>query len=174
VWKDLKHPNILEFLCLDWKRGRFNLPAFVSPYCENGMVRWYLKVNETVDKLPIIKGVAQGLEYLHNKDIVHGDIKPTNILVDSSGQPVLCDFGRSKILTCNGFTATSFAGAARYQAPELFQETPDGAPKLTKASDVYAFTISSYCRDCRPATPETRRRPAPLMVSERPCFYSVN
>ncbi|KAF9442315.1 kinase-like protein, partial [Macrolepiota fuliginosa MF-IS2] len=141
AWKDLNHPNILKFLCFDWKSGRFDLPAFVSPYCENGTVRQYVNDNPKADKLFIITGVAQGLKYLHEKDVVHGDLKPNNILVDASGQPVLCDFGRSKILTYSGFTATSFAGTCRYQAPELFTG-PD--PKPTKPADVYAFAISSY------------------------------
>ncbi|KAF9441524.1 kinase-like protein, partial [Macrolepiota fuliginosa MF-IS2] len=139
AWKDLEHTNILEFLGFCWKSGRFGLPSFVSPYCENGTVGQYIIANPTADRLFIIKGVAQGLKYLHDRHMIHGDLKPNNILISASEQPVLCDFGRSKILTFSGFTATSYAGACRYQAPELFENTD-----LTKAVDVYAFAISAY------------------------------
>lgn len=88
---------------------------------------------------------------------MHGDIKPvrrlflwwvtelitsqtiqSNILIHDDGYPLLCDFGRSKILTQRGFT-TKPAGACRYQAPELLQGTGPN-----KSTDIYAFALSSY------------------------------
>ncbi|KAF9441525.1 kinase-like protein, partial [Macrolepiota fuliginosa MF-IS2] len=140
AWKDLNHPNILKFLCFDWKLARFGLPSFISRYCENGTVINYLRNNPMADKRLIIKGVAQGLKYLHDNNVIHGDLKPNNILIGTYGEPLLCDFGRSKILTYSGFTATSLVGACRYQAPELF----DDNAKLSRATDVYAFAISFY------------------------------
>jgi len=101
-----------------------------------------------------IIGVARGLEYLHSKDVVHGDLKGHNVLMDDGGTPRLCDFGRSKFIDHRGFT-TSFAGSARYMAPELtaaesdldFEEGASGAPaneippNLTKATDVFALSM---------------------------------
>jgi serine/threonine protein kinase len=105
-------------------------------------------------------GVASGLEYLHAKDIVHGDVKvvrmihlppitnftfiQSNVLVDKGGIPSICDFGISKILDRSGFT-TSRVGTCPYMAPELFivinSEGNPEMPSTTKSSDVYSFAL---------------------------------
>ncbi|KAJ7226924.1 kinase-like domain-containing protein [Mycena pura] len=74
VWKDLHHPNILPFLGID----RDSFPSslcMVSPWMEHGTVTNYLKTHgyENVDKL--LHETAQGLEYLHSRNIVHGDLR---------------------------------------------------------------------------------------------------
>jgi serine/threonine protein kinase len=72
-----------------------------------------------------------------------------NVLIDETGWPRLCDFGRSKIVDECGFT-TAVTGTARFMAPELLgpeipvdgEEIPDPpAPILTKESDVYGFSM---------------------------------
>ncbi|KAJ3561077.1 hypothetical protein NP233_g10418 [Leucocoprinus birnbaumii] len=158
VWTRLSHPNILSFLGLANDQGRDGCPALISPFCQNGEVMRYLKngdpqlesmVGKSQEKgavrLRIMAGVAQGLLYLHTlKDaIVHGDLKPSNILIDDLDQrPLLCDFGRSQIDTQGGFT-TRASGAIRYQAPELFpDEDEDDSGRLKTAVDVYAFAIT--------------------------------
>ncbi|KAF9448421.1 kinase-like protein [Macrolepiota fuliginosa MF-IS2] len=141
VWVKLNHPNILKFLGLAPDHERFGVPALISPYCNNGTVYQYLGSHPNINtKLFIMKGVASGLQYLHQTNIVHGDLKPSNILIHDDGRPLLCDFGRSKILTQQGFT-TKPAGTARYQAPELLEGkimSPD------KPADVYAFGVTCY------------------------------
>ncbi|KXN83009.1 Serine/threonine-protein kinase CTR1, partial [Leucoagaricus sp. SymC.cos] len=150
VWIRLNHENVLEFLGLTQEHGRYDCPALVSPYCDNGTVSTYLKSHSDpeISLLRQLRGVAKGLEYLHQNDVIHGDLKPvdgqlidstkSNILVHDDGRPLLCDFGRSRILGTRGFT-TRPAGVARYQAPEVHQALP-----LTKATDVYAFGVTSY------------------------------
>lgn len=76
-----------------------------------------------------------------------------NVLINSNGQGVLADFGRSKLIDHRGFT-TSFAGSSRYLAPELMENeeeigiddydddpADDPMPNLTKETDVYAFSM---------------------------------
>jgi serine/threonine protein kinase len=72
--------------------------------------------------------------------------------VDDDGNPRLADYGRSKFIDHRGFT-TTFAGSARYMAPELTAAEPDFdihdgdyeisefPPILTKETDVYAFSM---------------------------------
>ncbi|KXN83008.1 Serine/threonine-protein kinase CTR1 [Leucoagaricus sp. SymC.cos] len=105
----------------------------------------------------MLRGAAKGLEYLHQNNVIHGDLKPSNILVHDDGRPLLCDFGRSRILDTRGF-ATRPAGVARYQAPEVHQGLPS-----TKASDVYAFGITS-CEIWTGITPWENRQDAPVIL----------
>jgi serine/threonine protein kinase len=46
----------------------------------------------------IIEGIAQGLHYLHEQNVVHLDLKPENILFDSDMNPVIVDFGISRVM----------------------------------------------------------------------------
>ncbi|KAF7362319.1 Kinase-like protein [Mycena venus] len=102
VWKDLHHPNILPFLGID----RDSFPScdslcMVSPWMKNGTVMNYLKVygHANVDKL--LYEIAQGLQYLHSRNIVHGDLKGENILVNEDWSASLADFGLSLFLRCH-------------------------------------------------------------------------
>ncbi|KIM86960.1 hypothetical protein PILCRDRAFT_293263 [Piloderma croceum F 1598] len=147
VWHSLCHPNILPFLGLCRDMGPS--PAMISPLCHNGDIHPYLATNPDADRLEIIIGVARGVQYLHSRNIIHGRLKGSNVLIDDIGTPLLSDFGSSKIVDHRGFT-TSFQGAARYMAPELMtadedvdEDEYDGAINPTMMTDVYAFAMLS-------------------------------
>jgi serine/threonine protein kinase len=163
AWHDLAHPNVLPFYGISNDAGGKNTsPALISPLCTKGHVLDYLKKNPDVDRLKLVVGVAKGLRYLHASNIVHGDLKGTNILVGDDCEPLLCDFGRSRIIGNRGFT-TRVLGVLAYQAPELIhvmeeaatdaetdEEVPvDDSPidkeifsdKLTTKTDVYAYAM---------------------------------
>lgn len=161
VWMPLEHPNITPFLGA--MTGFGPLAAMVSPYYSKGNINQYTLDNPNTDKLPLITGVAKGLAYLHSLNILHGDLKGHNVLMDDNLSPRLADFGRSRIAERRGFT-TAFTGTGRYMAPELTVisddltdpipatyssegDTPDSAipavldPLITKKSDIYAFAM---------------------------------
>ncbi|KAJ7918181.1 kinase-like domain-containing protein, partial [Mycena leptocephala] len=145
VWSRLKHRNLLPFLGV-WEEPIAPWPVLISPFYKSGDLRQYLRDCPTVDKEKMILGVASGLEYLHRHEIVHGDLKVHNVLVDKHGRPCICDFGISRIINCQGFT-TSSVGTPPYMAPELFMVLGDiGSATFerrstTMSSDVYSFAL---------------------------------
>lgn len=86
--------------------------------------------------LEIIKGILIPLAWMHtlDKPLVHGDIKPDNILLDEEGNPVLVDFGLATRLPLG-----SVGGAIIYQSPENVNQVLGQAP-----SDIYAIGLTWY------------------------------
>ncbi|KAG9016629.1 hypothetical protein FRB90_002744 [Tulasnella sp. 427] len=80
---------------------------------------------------------ADALQYLHKEEIVHGDIKAGNILINDGGKCLLCDFGLTKEAESRTSTSMRGAGTFRWQSPELW----NNAAK-TYESDVYAFAMT--------------------------------
>jgi len=162
VWDQLSHPNVLPFLGISNDAGvEGSPPALITPLCANGHVLNYLTQNPNADRLKVVVGVAEGLRYLHSQGVIHGDLKPTNILIGDGGEPLLHDFGRSRIIGQRGFTSRVF-GNIRYQAPELIGAMEDidmdaeingggladepfveeiYSDKLTTKTDVYAYAV---------------------------------
>ncbi|KAJ6542592.1 kinase-like domain-containing protein [Mycena capillaripes] len=139
VWKDLKHPYILEFLGIDQNSFPSSL-CMVSPWMEHGTVMNYLKEHghTYVDKL--LYEIAQGLEYLHSRDIVHGDLRGANILITEDWSARLADFGLSFFSDATASMTTNRGGSLYWMAPELLDPERFGNKfSRTPASDVYAF-----------------------------------
>ncbi|KAJ7088697.1 kinase-like domain-containing protein [Mycena epipterygia] len=143
IWRQLCHPNLLPFFGLYYLNKRLCL---VSPWMENGNILQFLsKESNNTDRLSLILDVALGLEYLHENQIVHGDLKAINILVTPSHRACIADFGLSSIADAmtvrfTHSTVSSRGGTARYLAPELFR----GGSKIHFGSDVYAFACVGY------------------------------
>ncbi|KNZ77594.1 Putative serine/threonine-protein kinase/receptor R831 [Termitomyces sp. J132] len=90
LWGQLSHPNILPFYGLLRFGPRI---AFVSRWATNGNLEEYLAHNPDVNRILLVcPSPAAGVEYLHNNDIVHGDLKGLNVLIDGSGRACLGDF----------------------------------------------------------------------------------
>jgi serine/threonine protein kinase len=87
----------------------------------------------------LILGIALGMRFIHSKGIIHGDLKPANILVDRNGEALICDFGSSRHEVAD-YTPTPESGTVNYAAPELCQEDAIHTRKV----DVYAFGLVAY------------------------------
>jgi tRNA A-37 threonylcarbamoyl transferase component Bud32 len=81
--------------------------------------------------------VADALASAHRRGVLHGDVKPANILFTSDGEPLLGDFGVARTLGL--VTSDQISGTAEYMAPELV----DGAQPDPRA-DVYSLAVVCY------------------------------
>ncbi|KAK7683307.1 hypothetical protein QCA50_013569 [Cerrena zonata] len=143
VWSCLSHPNILQFLGLVTDIGHFL--QIVSPWQENGNILNFVQSNPTADRIQLLTGASYGLTYLHEKGIVHGNLRCSNILVSDKNEALVCDFGMSKVVEdiTDQFASITLtkAGSSRWLAPELMEGTinfPD------MACDVYSFGMTMY------------------------------
>ncbi|XP_044335709.1 receptor-like serine/threonine-protein kinase SD1-8 [Triticum aestivum] len=86
-------------------------------------------------RLEIIRGIAIGVEYLHNKEVIHRDLKLPNILLDHELKPKIADFGTAKLFI-DDQTNPTLVQTPGYIAPEYAREG-----NLTLKCDVYSFGV---------------------------------
>jgi len=149
VWHLVDHENIVPFIGITFIYGV--LPSIVSAWMPQGTLRLFLARNPRASRDRIAIEIAQGLSYLHTdtglkKSIVHGDLKPDNILIDRNGVACLCDFGLSRVLEDATLWDTSdktAPGMMRYKAPELITREQS---TVTMESDIYAYGMTCYVR----------------------------
>src|SRR5215210_3301382 len=144
----LQHPHIVPIL----KAGELDgIPYFVMPYVDGESIDIRLRRTPTLgirETLGILKDVARALAFAHERNVVHRDIKPGNILL-SSGSATVTDFGVSKALSSarrsgekpNGLTNTGMSlGTILYMAPEQMA----GDPEIDGRADIYALGVTAY------------------------------
>ncbi|KAJ3980213.1 kinase-like domain-containing protein [Lentinula detonsa] len=159
VWKSLNHPNILRLYGASDPNSEDTTPRFfLSPYMRNGSLPEYLKrlewdggmdmglsmVSELFgdssvpDLLRFMVEIASAMEYMHSVDIVHGDLKGANVLLDNDLRCILTDFGHSKHESDISYKNDKHAHGLRWQSPELMA----GRSLISRENDVYAFAIT--------------------------------
>lgn len=131
----LSHASILPVLEYGEHDAWFYM---VMPYIANGTLKQYL----TKGALPpheagsILTQIADALQEVHEHCLAHGDIKPSNILLEN-GQVYLADFGLARHMQ-ETKDVSEMQGTPEYMAPELTTQT------ATPASDIYALGIVLY------------------------------
>ncbi|KAJ7468568.1 kinase-like domain-containing protein [Mycena latifolia] len=139
IWKGLSHPNLLPLIGVDQESFLSSL-CLVSPWMEHGNVLNYLEKNGRVNVNEILLEIAEGLNYLHSQNIVHGDLRGTNVLIDQHLRACITDFGLSSLSDVPAGNGLEQLGSLRWMAPELIDPgSYSGQFSPTQASDVYAF-----------------------------------
>ncbi|XP_021895853.1 serine/threonine-protein kinase HT1-like isoform X2 [Carica papaya] len=161
LWQKLDHPNINKFIgaimgttsnqAYENQIGKpFNVSCIVTEYETKGSLKSYL-ISNRKKKLPfktvieLALDLAQGLNYLHSKKIVHRDIKTENVLLDKNLKLKIADFGVARLEALNPCEMTGTTGTLGYMAPEVIKNEP-----YNRKCDVYSFGIclgEIYCCD---------------------------
>lgn len=145
LWSTLNHPNVARFIGVWYYQepGGYCTPRIISVFYERRTLKDNLGyIQSDHQRLKLLRQFLSGLAYLHHKNVIHGDIKPTNILLDDNFNAVLTDFGLSRVLEAAGFTTTSTQapGTFRYMARELMNPPSHStkAPLPTMQSDIWS------------------------------------
>ena len=132
----MRHKNIVQLQ--GWCHEGENL-LLVYEFMSNGSLDRFIG-KEFLDwetRYKILTGLASALLYLHEEcgnPVVHRDIKPNNVMLDSDFNAHLGDFGLARILQNDASITTMLAGTPGYLAPEI-----GFIGKATPESDVYSF-----------------------------------
>ncbi len=134
----LEHPHILPIYEFgDYSGQLFIVMRYVSGgSLEDVIEKGPLAVDEM---LRVARAVGQALDYAHTSKVIHLDLKPSNILLDSYQSPYLADFGLATMLDPEGRAKNPGSGTLLYMAPE--QLTSD---HLDHRADIYSFAIMVY------------------------------
>ena len=131
----LSHPSILKLL------GYTNTPPFclVTELLTNGSIYSFLKTRPQeltpTDRTVIAIDVARGMEYIHERNIIHRDLKSLNILLDDNKRARICDFGLVRLKSYAPMTG--LIGTPQWMAPEILMCSTSYNVK----ADVYSYGI---------------------------------
>jgi serine/threonine-protein kinase len=99
--------------------------------------RKHFTLDETID---ILSQVADALDYAHQHQVIHRDVKPANVMLDQRNRVVVTDFGIAKALTEGGLTASgSIIGTPYFMSPEQAMGQP-----VSGSSDQYSVGVMAY------------------------------
>uniref|UniRef100_A0A7S2Y8D6 Mitogen-activated protein kinase kinase kinase n=1 Tax=Entomoneis paludosa TaxID=265537 RepID=A0A7S2Y8D6_9STRA len=128
----LQHPNICDLVGVAADTDCFCL---AYEFCEGGSLLSLLSdPRRYYEYLPIALDVANGMAYLHSRNLIHRDLKPSNILLSTDHRAKIADFGMS--VTNTGQELTGETGTYRYMAPEVISHD-----SYSSNADVYSFGV---------------------------------
>jgi TonB family protein len=136
----LEHPNIVPIYASGIDEG---VPWMSMRLLAGGNMGMLLRAGrpDSRKSLHLLRSIADALDYAHARGVVHRDIKPTNILLDSAGGVCVGDFGLAQMLDgAPGLTRTGIlTGTPHYMAPEQALGNP-----ADQRSDIYSLGIVAY------------------------------
>lgn len=131
----LDHPNIIRLYA---KSVDVHNLFCIIEFAENGSIRKYIEKRlgqpDLKTSLRWAIEIAEGMNYLHEKDLVHRDLKSDNVLLTADWTAKICDFGTARMMdhTTKGTTSGTYA----WMAPEVIK-----SEKYSKSCDVYSYGV---------------------------------
>jgi len=136
----LTHPHIVDIFDVGEED---ELHYLVMEYIEGQTLKKFIQDNGALtpkQALPIMQQIVSAIANAHHNGIVHRDVKPQNILMDSDGDVKITDFGIAMALSATAHTKTnSVIGTVHYLSPEQAR-----GGMATKKSDIYSLGIVLY------------------------------
>jgi serine/threonine protein kinase len=142
----LKHPNILQLIDYGAGRETQSAPFLILPWCKGGNLR---QLATAQDFLPLeqatglLRQMAAAIDYAHQQGVVHGDIKPENILLSADRRTaLLTDFGMAKHFEVTDRVVSqevAAGGTSAYLSPEQLLNN-----EQTPRSDIYSFGLVAF------------------------------
>ncbi|HLL46432.1 MAG TPA: protein kinase, partial [Longimicrobiaceae bacterium] len=166
---DLQHPAVVKVVEQNGVDGGYHY--FVMEYVAGGNLRQaVLKKALTQDQfLSVILRIGEALALAHSRGIIHRDVKPANILLDTQGQPLLTDFDLVGAADTTGGTRTGAMGTFVYAAPECL----DHPQEADRRADVYSLGMTTVFGLHGTDLPSQILRDPEFFISGLPCTQSL-
>lgn len=140
VSASLSQENVLSIYDFIYHgRSYYLIMEYVDGYDLHDILDYMSPLSPVISAL-LIREIAKGLEYTHNKNVIHRDIKPGNILISKDGDIKLIDFGVAKDEAPSKLTVTGMIiGTPSYMSPEQAN-----GEKINHQSDLYSLGVLFY------------------------------
>ena len=135
----LRHPNIVTIFDAGEHAGN---PYIAMEHVGGETLRSLIQRRAPFSpgrKLALIEGACAGLAHAHRANVVHFDVKPDNLMLDSRGLLKVLDFGVARVLKSEVLVTQHVAGTLRYMSPEQLSGGP-----LDRRSDVFSLGCSLF------------------------------
>jgi non-specific serine/threonine protein kinase/serine/threonine-protein kinase len=142
----LNHPNIVKLLDAGTTADKH--PYLVVGYVDGVPIDKYCdeKHLSTADRLRIFEKVCEAVHFAHQNLVIHCDLKPGNILVTKTGEPMLLDFGIAKLVDPTSFGIAPSMAQTRQRAFTMEYASPEQlrGTAVTTSTDIYALGVILY------------------------------
>ena len=146
----LEHPNILPLYDFGEENPDATITYMVMPYCSDGSLAGWLWQHSTSNPLSLqdiahlVSQAAEALQFAHDRQVIHLDVKPSNFLLRSNAKNpnrptlLLADFGLARTSTTISSSSRTIRGTPTAMAPEQWSSKP------VAATDQYALAVMAY------------------------------
>lgn len=135
IMRKVRHKNVVQFIGACTRKPNL---CIVFEYMSCGSVYDWIRREGPLKLTQVLKvcvEVSRGMDYLHQRKIIHRDLKAANLLLDENGTVKIADFGVARMIETSGHM-TAETGTYRWMAPEVIEHKP-----YDEKADVFSFGV---------------------------------